>query len=401
VNPSNQIDVAGVSSPVRKKYFTGWIILVLLLALCAARAEGPDDDYLAIYGTIEQADALSASGKTDQARAKYLEAQRALIEFKRENPNWSVKVVAYRSKYVAEKIAATAPNAVAPVSSPAAAVKTPAESPVKLLDAGSEPRTVLRLHPAVGDKQTMTMTMKMAMTMSAGDKPMPAMEIPAMVMTMDVEVKDISTNGEITYGMVFSDATVADDTNTMPAIAAAMKSSLDTIRGMTGTGQLSDHGMLKGLEMKLPAGADPQMSQTMGQMKESFSSSSLPLPEEAVGPGAKWEYKTKLKSQGMTIDQTATYELVSVDGDRLTLRITITQSAAGQKIQNPTMPGLAVDLNKMTGAGTGDSTLDLGHIMPVSATIAEDMETIMGVNVGQQKQTMDMKMNMKVSMESK
>jgi hypothetical protein len=143
------------------------------------------------------------------------------------------------------------------------------------------------------------------------------------------------------------------------------------------------------------------MSKTMDQMKESFSSSSTPLPEEAVGPGAKWEYQTRIKSQGMTIDQTMTFELVAIEGDRLTLRSTITQNAANQKIQNPAMPGLKVDLTKMTGNGTGSSTFDLGRIMPVSGTLAEKTEVIMDMNVGQQKQTMDMKMDMSVTIETK
>jgi len=136
-------------------------------------------------------------------------------------------------------------------------------------------------------------------------------------------------------------------------------------------------------------------------MKDSFSSSSTPLPEEAVGPGAKWEYKTRLKSQGMAIDQTVDFELVSADGDHVNLRSTITQSAANQKISNPAMPTMKMDLTKMSGNGGGTSTLDLGKLMPVSGTLAEKTEMVMGMNVGQQKQTMDMKMDINVSIESK
>jgi hypothetical protein len=396
---------ANVPLPIRTKCFSAWIMLVLLLALGAMRADAQDDAYVAIYGIIAQADALNTSNLTSQAHAKYIEAQTALTALQQDHPDWNVKVVSYRLKYLAEKIAATSGETVAAsTNSTAAAAKeaTPApQSPVKLLDAGTEPRILLRLHPSVGDKQTVNLTMKMAMAMSAAGKAIPAMNIPAMRMTMEVGVKGITPDGDINYELVFTDATVAADTNTMPAIAAAMKSSLASIPGMTGAGRISGHGVNKGLEMKLPDGADPQLSQTMSQMKEFFSSSSTPLPEEAVGTGARWEYKTRLKSQGMTIDQTVTYELVSIGGDRLTLRSTITQNAANQKIENPAMPGLKVDLNKMTGAGAGGSTFDLTHIMPVSATLDENTEIVMGMNVGQQKQTMDMKLTMNVTLEAK
>ena len=395
MNTTDQIVpvVAGVNLPLsaHRKWSVVWIMLVLL-TFCAARADAQDKDYLVIYGIMGQADTLSAGGQTSQAHAKYAEAQLALAQFQRENPAWNIKTVSFRLNYLAEKLAATT---VKKEAAPAP------KSPVKLLDAGSEPRTVLHLHPRVGDQQTVIMTMKMAMTTSAAGKEMPAMDMPAMLMTMDFGVKDISDAGDITYTMVFSDATVAADTNTPPAIAAAMKSSLASIRGMTGTGRMSSHGIVKGVEIKLPAAADPQMSKTMDQMKESFSSSSTPLPEEAVGPGAKWEYQTRIKSQGMTIDQNLHYELIAIEGDRLTLRSTITQNAANQKIQNPAMPGLKVDLTKMTGNGTGSSTFDLGRIMPVSGTLAEKTEVIMDMNVGQQKQTMDMKMDMNITIESK
>jgi hypothetical protein len=65
-------------------------------ALGAARAEGPDTDYLAIYSVMDQADALNQKGKTTAARAKYIEAQRALAEFQKNNPGWNNQMVGYR-----------------------------------------------------------------------------------------------------------------------------------------------------------------------------------------------------------------------------------------------------------------------------------------------------------------
>jgi hypothetical protein len=387
-----------------KKCSVVWIMLALLLTLCAAQA-GPDEDYLNIYSIFTRAEQQEAQGRTSLAHTNYLIAQKDLLLFQQINPNWQPRILAYRFNYLSGKIAATAEKHAAAAGKEVAAVQNhaapSAKSLVKLLDAGSEPRTVLQLHPAVGDKQVLNMTMKMAMTMSTAGQSMPSVNIPAMVMTMTVEVKDIAANGDIAYEMVFDDATVAADTNAQPMVIAAMKSSLASLKGLTGTGRMSAHGVVKAMQMKLPPTADPQLSQTMDQMKESFSSSSIPLPEEAVGPGAKWEYRIKLKSQGMTIDQLATYELVSVDGDRLTLRSTITQNAANQKIENPAMPGIKVDLDKMTGNGTGDSSFDLGHIMPQSGSLAENMEIIMGMNLGQKKQTMDMKMDMNVTIEAK
>ena len=396
---------ANVPPPACKKSFPVWIMLALLLTLCAARADGPDDDYLNIYGIIEQADALNASGKTSQAHAKYTEAARALMQFQRDNPTWNTRTVSYRLTYLTEKAAATSAKAVVPENTGTTTAQGTAsapKSPVILLDAGSEPRTVLRLRPAVGDRQSISMTMKSATTTSVAGKDTPSMSMPPILMTMDVNVKDISADGEITYDMTVGDITmVGGDTNTAPGMAAAMKSSLAGIQGLTGTGRISDRGIIKELQMKLPAGANPQLSQTLDQMKDSVSGSSTPLPDEAVGPGAKWEYRTRLKSQGMTIDQTAAYELVSLEGSRLTLRNTITQNAANQTIQNPAMPSLKMNLNKMTGNGDGTTTYDLAHIMPVTGTLDEKTDLVMSLNIGQQKQNMEVKMDMNFIFEAK
>jgi len=412
---------ASAAGPARQRFPVVWLLIgLMLLSLSTARAEGPDDDYIAAYSLINDANALNTSGKIRLAHAKYIEAWQALMQFKRDNPNWNPGIITYRLNYLAGKVADTAAGAANP--SPAAATNVtnsasasdtsdstganPAETPapkpaVTLIDAGSEPRTVLRLHPAVGDKQTVSMTMKMGMDMGGAGGLNPNMDIPAIGMNMNVEIQDVSTNGEITYTVAYQDVSVAAGTNTMSAMASAMNAALAGIDGMSGTGVMTDRGITKKMEMNPPPAAAPQLSQFTDQMKNSSAGTATVLPEEAVGPGARWEYRTKIESQGMTIDQTIAYKLVAVDGDRLTIRSRITQTAANQKISNPAMPTLKMDLIKMTANATGTSTVDLGKLMPVAAKLAEKSETVMGMNLGQQEQTMDMKMNMDVTIETK
>ena len=399
--------LAATRVAARKSIFTFSILLALLVSFGVARAEGPDSDYLVVYGVMEQADALNTKGKTAEAHKKYLEAQRALTEFQQNNSDWNKPMVGYRAKYLVEKIQETSGETAASAanngsaSTGKSAVAGAGKSAVKLLFAGDEPRTVLRLHPAVGDKQTVVMTMKMNMTMSAAGNAMPAMDMPAMAITMSVAVKKVSAEGEITYGIIFDAADVAAGEDTKSPTGAAMKSALGGISGMAGEGRMSDRAIGKSMEMKSSGDSNPMLAQTMEQMKDSAGNAATPLPEEAVGPGAKWEHRQKIKSQGMTVDQVTTVELVSVDGDKLELKSTVTQNAANQKIENPSMPGMKMDLVKLVTTGKGKSSVDLGHLLPQSATVDSDTETSMGMNVGQQKQMMNMKMKMSVKFEGK
>ena len=395
------------------KQFSGLLVLALLLGLCPqAQADLGDDQYLQVYSLIQQADELNSSGKAALAKAKYQEAQTALKGFKTDYPNWNVKLVSYRLNYVAQKLAAlsekprTAAAGGADTNAPEAqagaqSATSTSTTQVKLLEAGSEPRKVLRLHPSPGDKQTLRLTLKMAIETKMGEVQSQAMKLPAMTMTMDTTVKDVSDKGDITYELVMGETTLTDDPGGNAQLAELMKTALGGIKGMSGTGTVSSRGLAKGMEFKVPPGADAQTRQVMDQMRDSFSSIAAPLPEEAVGAGARWEAKIPIKSQGMTIDQTGTSELVSIEGERLTTKGTFTQRASNQKVESPAMPGLKLDLIKMIGTGTGESTFELGKLLPVAGITDLHSETDMAMNMGGQKQPISTKMDLNVRLESK
>ena len=77
---------------------------ILLLLAAVVRAEGPDDQYVAIYALMQEADALNDAGQGQQALVKYTEAQAALIRFPSTYPGWNEKVVSFRLNYLASKL---------------------------------------------------------------------------------------------------------------------------------------------------------------------------------------------------------------------------------------------------------------------------------------------------------
>src|ERR1039458_2783090 len=163
---------------------SGLLVLALLLGVWPARADGPDDEYLQIYGLIQKADELSADGKAAPAKAKYQEAKAALTSFQTNYPDWNVKLVSFRLNYVSQKVAALAEK---PPETKAAAQTSTTQ--VKLLEPGAKPRKVLRLHPNPGDKQTLAFSMKMAMETKVGEMETPAMKLPVIKMSLEVTVR--------------------------------------------------------------------------------------------------------------------------------------------------------------------------------------------------------------------
>jgi hypothetical protein len=390
----------------------GLLVLALLMAWSLAQAREPDDEYLQAYNMIQEADALNTSGKTAPAKTKYLEAQTALKRFQKDHPDWNPKLVVFRLNYIVQRVTAlleTPPASTgtgaatnAPETQPAAKAATAnSTAQVKLFEAGAEPRKVLRLHPKSGDKQTLTLTVKMAeeTTTTGGGG---GGKLPVITMTMDATVKAVSDNGDISYEVVMGDTTVADEPGAAPtATAEAIKSALAGSKGMSFSGTRSSRGFSNGVELKAPAGGKPLARQITDQMQELVTQLVVPLPEEAVGSGAKWEVKMPIKTQGMTIDQTATYELASLAGERLTVKGSTAQSAANQEIQVPDMPGLQVDLTRMTGKGTGERTFDLTHLLPTAGTGKTHSEISLAISAGGQKQAQTKKTDVDLRFESK
>ena len=153
--------------------------------------------------------------------------------------------------------------------------------------------------------------------------------------------------------------------------------------------------------MKVPAGADPQLRQALEQAKEVVSRTAVPLPNEAVGPGAVWELQQPIKSQGLTMDQTETYELLSQQGQRVTTKSTILQTAANQKIQNPAMQGVELDLTRMDGHGQASLTCDLRKLLPLKAAGGIHSDFSMEMDMGGAPTKMQMKMDMDLGLEAK
>ncbi len=110
---------------------TGLALLGLLLGAALALAEGPDDLFVQVYNLIQQADNLRASGRVQDAQAKYIAASGMLDKLQANYPSWNEKIVNYRRRYIAEQLGPNAAELLAkpatPTTAPAAA--TPAANP--------------------------------------------------------------------------------------------------------------------------------------------------------------------------------------------------------------------------------------------------------------------------------
>lgn len=286
----------------------------------------------------------------------------------------------------APKIATpTPPPPVITPPPPPPAVELPGPD-IKVLEAGAEPREPLRLALKPGQTQTMVMTMKMGMAMEIGPQKAPPTSIPPMQMTMNLNVKEITPEGDIRTDFVLESIEVLPDPTAMPVVVDAMKTMLQSMSKISGSQVITPRGIGKSAQFNMPPDINPQIQQTIDGMQRQINQLAVPFPEEPVGVGARWTVTQHLEQQGMRLDQVATWELVKREGTTITLANSLIQSAAPQPMNAPGLPpGTSVMLEALESKGKGDVEADLTQLSPLKSKVGLEMHmrmltTAVGIN---------------------
>jgi hypothetical protein len=219
-------------------------------------------------------------------------------------------------------------------------------------------------------------------------------------MVMNIEVQEVSPNGDITYSMKLVDTSVAEGAEDFPAESLErMRTVLKSMIGFAGSATVTSRGETKEANFLMPENADQSMKDMMDSMKNSLKQMSAPLPQEAVGPGARWEVTTHVSGR-LNLEQTATATLTELQGQKFYLSMDILQTAPKQEIQIP-MPGSKVQLVSLTSTGAGKVDGELGSILPVASRVKLSSTQKMEITSGgsdkatTMTQAMDMDMDIK------
>jgi hypothetical protein len=291
-----------------------------------------------------------------------------------------------RFPFFASSLVAVLGLAVAPAIR---AAQTPVYAPVvKLLSPGKDPKKPMRMTAKVGLRQTGVMRIKMGIEQTRGENKVRGI-LPEIRITMDLNVTNVSADGDIRYEFKINKAEVLEDAQVDKKDAlvpkAALAEMLAEMRSMKGHVIVSSRGFTKEADLVIPPKMmDPETNQFMEEINKQLSSQmGLPLPEEAVGVGAKWLTTTTVKEEGMVLKQSITSELRSLSGDAAKVSLTIKQT------------GSAVGLKSATSSGNGEMNLDLGRLIPSLATVHVTSRCIETMAAGQNMATkLDMTMGM-------
>ncbi len=279
----------------------------------------------------------------------------------------------------------------------AGAVAQAATPEITLIDAGNGPKQELRFTFKVGDEQKISMAMKMNMSQTMNGSPAgPPMDMPVITFPVTSRILSINDDGAA-YEMIIGAPEIADDSTPM---ASMMFDSMKKLEGMKITGVIDDRGHQSDVEVDAGDNTDPGVSGQLESIRNSLTQMTPPLPEQAIGAGAKWSYKVEAEASSVTATNTTTVTLQHRDGNALALEMIIDVSADPQAINSPDMPPAAkAELLSMAGTGTGHSTVLLTRLFPISMEGNTKIDIEMSVDMGAGPMKMGQNVEMKLNIE--
>ncbi|MBA3456573.1 MAG: hypothetical protein H0T42_26020, partial [Deltaproteobacteria bacterium] len=184
---------------------------------------------------------------------------------------------------------------------------------VQLLNAGAEPRQLLRYRIAKGTTQVIELALDVDIDASGQGGP-----LPTLVMTSEMVADDVLPDGSTQVRTTITHV-VARDRPGSAITATQMTEQTELMRGLVLRGTLAPEGMLRDLHVDaggrvLPPGLTAQLD----TLSKSFEQVAMPLPRTPVGPGASWLYSRTFTQSGMVMTTTTTFKLIAIAGDTLT-----------------------------------------------------------------------------------
>lgn len=271
------------------------------------------------------------------------------------------------------------------------------EPAVTLLEPGAEPRQTIRYRPLAGSTEPMVMTMTMDVAMTADGQPLPDGRTPPMQMTMAIDIQEVQEDGDIRYRMRLDEAKVLEAEGVPAELAGRLDTALRSMVGLSGDVLISDRGVTKEARFVLPENAGPQLEQMLAGMRQSLSQFSAPVPEEPVGPGARWTVQLHPVANGMQLDQTVTYTLESIDDAGADMNIEYTQTAQPQRV-NPLglPPDAAIDLKSLAGSGAGRIRIVYDRLVPAESTLRGSTTSNMAISAARVTQQIQQKITLHI-----
>jgi len=242
-------------------------------------------------------------------------------------------------------------------AAPDTAADAKAADPVVVLDAGQEPKLLLRYRISEGTTTTSTATFRVA-TLATSEDAEVLTVLPGLRLDIVSGPAAVTENGvRFNVDIVNSEALVPKGFD--EALAADLQAGAAILDDVGAWVEIDDRGLLVAGEFNEVAKRADIPTRLIRMIVNTRSTvTRVVLPAEPVGIGARWETKREIEIYGFKVTQVDTYQLVDQAGDELMLNLTAQQTALPQKVEFPE-EGIEIEVTSMTAKATGQIILNL------------------------------------------
>ena len=185
---------------------------------------------------------------------------------------------------------------------------------------GSEPRDPLRYAYEKLLTQSVILSLQLTISPENADSESPAVLVPGLEVTVNavtIEVDEAGT-GRFALSLAGAHLISARPILRLPGPPLAALDGLSGRMVVTNLGEVSE--LVLDVPETLPA-PTPTTRTLLLRLKDSMKGALSPLPVEAVGLGGQWQRRSVAKVVGVDVIQTATYTLLSMQGDRWRIHV--------------------------------------------------------------------------------
>jgi len=235
------------------------------------------------------------------------------------------------------------------------------ESKVTLLEPGAEPRVTLAFKPAKELNQLSRLTIKSSKEQVSGAGERMSMNMPALTLELGCQVNELDEAGKAKVIETLHRSAVNGGADSDPNQVEMFRQTYAQLEGMKSEAEIKSTGE----RVTTDATANPTGGGNVGDVTASFA---MILPTEPVGVGAKWDVDSNVDQQGLKLSMKFTYEVVALEGDKISVKIVMDGESPSQELALPNLPpGAKAELLSAGLSGEGTADYDLSRLLPIKA----------------------------------
>lgn len=240
-------------------------------------------------------------------------------------------------------------------AAPAAVAQAPGGK-LRLVEAGAEPRAARKYAFTANKTERRVLTIRQSATQNTPQGPK-RQEQPALAVTADFVAKDVKPTGT-RFEMKVVKVELADRDKVPPQMAAAIEKEVGAFAGLAATFAVSPRGEVGELQIggdkKLAREGAAELLELFGQVAELVV---VPLPDEPIGAGAKWEAIEEQEERGTKIVSKRLLELKDVTAEGGTIVSSVDKKVPRRVVQEQRGMQVSAELQS-TGSYTFAARFD-------------------------------------------